>query len=64
MWHSKSNHEKEVHSISGLTQEARQISNKQSNLILKRTGIEQQTKPRVNTKKEIIKIRGKISGRD
>ena len=37
MGHSKTSHEKEVHSIIGLPQEDRKISNKQSNSTPKRT---------------------------
>ena len=37
MGHSKTSHEKEVHSIIGLPQEDRKISNKQSNPKLERT---------------------------
>ena len=47
---------REIHSITDLSQEIRKISNKQSNFIPERV---QQTKPKVSRRMEIIKIRVK-----
>ena len=57
---SKSSPKREVYSHISLPQEIRKISNKQSNFkpkgILKR-----RTKPKINRRKEIIKIRAEIN---
>ena len=60
MGHSESSPEREFHSITGLLQEATEISNKQPNLICKGTR-KTTTKPRVSRRKEIIKIRAEIN---
>ena len=52
---SKSSSKREVYSNTGLPQEIRKISNKQTNLPSK--GILKRTKRKVNRRKEIIKIR-------
>ena len=49
----------EVHSDTGLPQETRKVSNKQPNL--KELEKEEQTKPKVSRRKEIIKIREEIN---
>ena len=51
----------EIHSITGLTQETRKISNKQPNFTLKGTR-KRTTKKTQNEKKEILKIRAEING--
>ena len=61
MGHTKSSPQREVHSTTGLHQEARKISDKQSNPTPKRTKKQQQTKPRGNMRKEMIKIRVEIN---
>ena len=61
MVHSESSLKKEIHSITGLPQETRKISNKQSNFTLKRTKKEQQTKPSMSRRKEIINTRAEIN---
>ena len=58
---SKSSPKREVHSDTGLPQKTRKISNKQPNLPPKRSRKNKQTKPKVSTRKEIIKIREEIS---
>ena len=58
MEYRKSSSKKEVHSDTALPQEARKISDKQANLPPKRIRKKKQlTKPKVNRRKEIIKIR-------
>ena len=59
--HWENNPRRDFHSIRGLSQEKRKFSNKQT-LHLKELEKEQQTKPKVSRKKEIIKIRGEING--
>ena len=58
---SKSRSKREVHSDTGLSQETRKISNKQLNLHLKELEKQEETKPKVSRRKEIIKIREKIN---
>ena len=60
MGHSKSTTKREIHSITGLAQEARKNVDKQYNFTLKGIEKEQQTKPKVSIRKEIIKIRAGI----
>ena len=60
MGHSKSTTKREIHSITGLAQEARKNVDKQYNFILKGIEKEQQTKPKVSIREEIIKIRAGI----
>ena len=60
MGHGKSSSEREVYSNTILPQETRKITNKQPNLTPKATR-ERRTKPKVNKKKEIIKIRAEIN---
>ena len=57
----KSSSKKEVYSNIDLHQETRKISNIQSDLILK--GIEKK-KPKINRRKEIMKIRVEINDKD
>ena len=61
MGHSKSSSKREVYSNSISPQETRKISNKQSNLHLKQLDKEEQRKPKVSRRKEIIKIRAEIN---
>ena len=61
MGRSKSSSEREVSSNSVSPQETRKISNKQSNPHLKQLEKEEQRKPKVSRRKEIIKIRAKIN---
>ena len=58
---SKSSSKREVYSYTSLPQETRKISNKQSNPTLKKLEKEEQTKPKVSRKKEVIKIRAEIN---
>ena len=58
---SKSSSQTEVYSNTILPQETRKISNKQPNLTLKELEKEEQTKPQVSRRKEIIKIRAEIN---
>ena len=55
MGHSKSSYKMEIHSILGLPQETRKISNGQSSFILKETR-KRITKPKVSIRRGIIKI--------
>ena len=52
---------KQIHRITGLSQETRKRLNIQSNFTLKELEKEQQTKPKVSRKKEIIKMRIEIN---
>ena len=58
---SKSSSKREVYSNTILPQETRKISSKQSNLHLKELEKEEQRKPKVSRRKEIIKIRAEIN---
>ena len=58
---SKRSSKREVYSNTSLPQETRKISNKLSNLHLKELEKEEQTKPKVSRRKEIIKIRAEIN---
>jgi len=61
---SKSHSKRKVHSNTSPPQETRKSSNKQANkliLHLKQLKREEQTKPKVNRRKEIIKIRAEIN---
>ena len=60
MGHSESGPQWEIHSIRGLLRETRKISNKQSNFTLKGT-TKNPTKPKVNKRKKIVKIRAEIT---
>ena len=60
MGHRKSNPKREIHSITGLSQETRKRSNKQSNFAPKELKKEQ-TKPKLSRRKEIIKIRAELN---
>ena len=57
----KSSSKREVYSYTSLPQETRKISNKQSNLTPKELEKEEQRKPKVSRRKEIIKIRSEIN---
>ena len=61
MGHSKGSPEREVHSNIGLPEKDRNISNKQPNPTSTKLERQQQTKPRVRRRKEIIKIRAKLN---
>ena len=56
----KSRSQREVHNNTGLPRELRKISNIQPNLPPKRIR-KRRTKPKVNRRKEIIKIRDEIN---
>ena len=58
---SKSSSKREVYSYTSLPQERRKISNKQSTLHRKELEKQEQTKPKVCRRKEIIKIRAEIN---
>ena len=58
--YSESSSKGEIHSNTGLPQETRKISNKQSNIIFKGTR-KRITKSKVSRRKEIIKIRAEIN---
>ena len=62
MRHRESSLQREIHSITGLSQKKQQIA-KINNLTLHLMEIEkeQQTKPKVSRRKEIIKIRAEIN---
>ena len=62
MRHSEISPKREIHSITGLSQK-KQEKAQINNLILhlKKLEKEQQTKPNVSRRKEIIKIKAKIS---
>ena len=57
----KSSSKREDYSYTSLPQEKRKISNKQSNLTPKELEKEEQTKPKVSRRKEIIKITAEIN---
>ena len=58
---SKSSSKREFYSYTSLPQETRKISNKQSNVTPKELEKEEQTKPKVSRRKEILKIRAEIN---
>ena len=58
---SKSSSKMEVYSNTILPQETGKTSNKQSNLTPKELEKEEQTKPKVSRRKEIIKVRAEIN---
>ena len=58
---SKSSSKREVYNNTILPQETRKISNKNQNLHLKQLEKEEQTKPKLSRRKEIIKIRAEIN---
>ena len=60
---SKSSYHREVYSNTSLPQETRKISNNLT-LHLKELEKEEQTKPKVSRRKEIIKIKAEIWNRD
>ena len=59
---SKSSSKREVYSNTILPQETRKNSNKHITLHLKQLEKEEQTKPKVSRRKEIIKVRAEIKG--
>ena len=63
MGHWESNPKREIHSITGLSKKnkKRKSSNNQSNFTLKGTWKEQQTNPKMRSRKKVIKIRAEIS---
>ena len=61
MGHRHSISKREIHSNTGLLQETRKISNKQSDLTPKGTRKGKQIKPKVSRGKEIIKMRVKVN---
>ena len=61
---SKSSSKRDVYSNTSLPQETRKILNKQSKLTPKELEREEQTKPKVSGRKEIIKIRAEINDRN
>ena len=62
MGHSESSPKREIHSNTGLPQETRKSSNKEYNLTTKRTR-KRTAKPKVDRKKEILKIKAEIESR-
>ena len=58
---SKSNSKREVYSYTSLSQETRKISKTNLTLHLNELEKEEQTKPKVSRRKEIIKIRSEIN---
>ena len=60
MGHCENSPKREIHSITSLYQETKN-SNKQSKCTSKELEKEQQTKPKVSRRKEIIKIKAKIN---
>ena len=61
MRHSKGSPEREVHSNTGLPKKERNISNEQPIQHIQELEEQQQSKPRVNRRKEIIKIRAELN---
>ena len=61
---SKSSSKREVYSNAALPQETRKISNEQPNLTPKAIRKEKQKTPKVSRRKEIIKIRSEINGKE
>ena len=61
MGHSKSSSKSKAYSNTSLPQETGKLSNTQANLTSKATREEEQTKPKVSRRKEIIKIRTEIN---
>ena len=61
---SKGSSKREVYSNTILPQETRNISNKQPNLTPKQLEKEEQKTPNVSRRKEIIKIRSEINGKE
>ena len=61
MRHSKGSPEREVHSKTGLPKKDRKISNITLTLHLQELKEQQQTKPRVSRRKEIIKIKAELN---
>ena len=61
---SKSSSKRDVYSNTILPQETRNISNKQLTLHLKKPEAEEQKKPKVSRRKEIIQIRSKINEKE
>ena len=62
MGQQKSSSKKKVYSNTILPQKTRKISDKQPNLNQNQLEKEEQTKPKVSRRKEIIKIREEING--
>ena len=61
MGYSKSSSKREVYSNTILPQETRKTSNRQPNFSPKTTGKKEQKNPRINRKKEIIRIKAEIN---
>ena len=61
MGYSKSSSQREVYSNTSLPQETRKSSKKNLTLHLKELEKEEQTKPKVSRRKEIIKIRAEVN---
>ena len=57
----RSNPKREIHSITGLSQKIRKAQTNNLTLHLKKLEKEQQTKPKVSRRKEIIKFRAEIN---
>ena len=64
MGFSKSSAKREVHSNTSLPQESRETTNKQLNFTPKTTRKSRIKKPKISRRKEIIKIRAKISEKE
>ena len=61
MGHSEGSPEREIHRDAGLPKKDRNISNKNLTLHLQELEEQQQRKPRVNGRKEIIKIKAELN---
>ena len=61
MGHSKSSSEREIYSNTVLSQERRKMQTNNLTLYLKHLEKEEQTKPRISRRKEIIKNRAEIN---
>ena len=61
MGHWESNPKREIHNITGLCQKTRKAQINNLTTHLKELEKEQQTKPKVSRRKEIIKIRASIN---
>ena len=64
MGHYKSSAKRKVHSNTGIPQETRKKSNKNLTLHLKQLEKETMKNPRVNRRKEILKIRAEINAKE
>ena len=61
MGHSESSPKREIHSLSGLSKDTKNTTSNSLTLHIKELEKEQQIKPRVSRRKEIVKIRAKIN---